>query len=262
MANPTATGAALQHRLLIADDEEVIRIRLKEFGERLGLQVSTARDGIEACQIFEAEQPGLVFLDIYMPRMNGLIALREMKKTNPQSTIVLMTGFMHYKQLIEKEDIKPDGFLSKPFNFENLANVIQGFLKKNAVATTPRQTQEDVTFVKCPKCQKSWRKLEDLIRDANVELAEYLVNYESIHGGQYLFKHKDPACNMTFSVPLTKFLELYKGEVSKTKNLGTPQCPGFCFQKESLEPCLLDCEYAFTRDIVQIICKGTKTPAQ
>lgn len=110
--------------LLIADDEDIIRSRLKDLGEKLGFKVYAAKDGMEGWETFKEIQPDLVVLDIYMPRMNGLLLMHKIKESCPECPVILITGFLHYEQLIQKDRIKPDGFIIKPFHLEKIANLM------------------------------------------------------------------------------------------------------------------------------------------
>jgi YesN/AraC family two-component response regulator len=111
-------------KVLIADDEEIIRNRLKELGEKLGFEVYAAHDGVDGWEIFRDIKPDLAILDIYMPRMNGLLLMHKVKELAPDVPVILITGFLHYEQLIQKDRIKPDGFIIKPFHLEKIANLM------------------------------------------------------------------------------------------------------------------------------------------
>jgi CheY-like chemotaxis protein len=111
-------------RLLLADDEQIIRSRLQQLGEKLGFSVEAAVDGLEAWEAFKRDMPDLVILDIYMPRMNGLQVLHNIKDNYPDCPVILITGFLQYEQLIQKDRVKPDGFIIKPFHLEKIANLM------------------------------------------------------------------------------------------------------------------------------------------
>jgi len=111
-------------RLLVVDDEELIRNRLKDLGEKLGFTVVTAADGVAGWDLFRDVKPDIAVLDIYMPKMNGLLLMHKIKENYPEVPVILITGFLHYEQLIEKDRIKPDGFIIKPFHLEKIANLI------------------------------------------------------------------------------------------------------------------------------------------
>ncbi len=121
-------------RLLIADDEQIIRQKIRELGEKLGFEVSTACSGSEALEKFKKFNPHLVLLDIYMPHGNGLEALIKIKEINPRCPVILITGFLHYEQLIEQGNVKPDGFIIKPFHVSKVADLMLRLMKENPVA--------------------------------------------------------------------------------------------------------------------------------
>ncbi|HDH57233.1 MAG TPA: response regulator [Bacteroidetes bacterium] len=118
-------------KLLIVDDEKHVRDGLKELGTSLGFNVFAAEDGINGCDLFKKVEPNLVIMDIYMPRMNGLLAMKKMKEMNPDCPIVLITGFMHYEQLVNQRGIKPDGFILKPFHLKSIADVMLKMVEEN-----------------------------------------------------------------------------------------------------------------------------------
>ncbi len=111
-------------KLLIADDEDIICNRLKELGEKLGFSVHVAKNGVEGWDLFREVHPDIAVLDIYMPRMNGLLLMHKIKTSKHKCPVILITGFLHYEQLIQKDRIKPDGFIIKPFHLEKIANLL------------------------------------------------------------------------------------------------------------------------------------------
>ncbi len=111
-------------KLLIADDEPVILEQLAKLGEVLGFEVHTGADGEEAWEVFKTVWPDIAILDIYMPRMNGLMLLNKIKEANDNCITILITGYTHYKQLVHKNYIKPDGFITKPFSLETMVREI------------------------------------------------------------------------------------------------------------------------------------------
>jgi YesN/AraC family two-component response regulator len=121
---PQVTEANTKPILLIADDEEIIRARLADMGVMLGFQSYAAKDGAEALRIFQQTNPDIAILDIYMPRMNGLAVMQRIKELKPDCPVILITGFMHFEQLVHKNQVKPDGFISKPFNLNTVINAL------------------------------------------------------------------------------------------------------------------------------------------
>ena len=78
--------------LLIVDDEPSILQSLGGLLSDEGFVVTTAANGYEALKIIEAESPDLVLLDIWMPGIDGIETLKEIKKENPNIQVIIITG--------------------------------------------------------------------------------------------------------------------------------------------------------------------------
>jgi len=79
-------------KILVADDEVVIRDLFKRILETKGHQVVTTKDGSEALDKVKEEPFDIIFLDIVMPGIGGLKACQTIEKINPEAKIVMMTG--------------------------------------------------------------------------------------------------------------------------------------------------------------------------
>jgi YesN/AraC family two-component response regulator len=117
-------GSDPRPKLLIVDDESSIRRHLQTLAESLGFEACTASDGVEGWEVFNAEQPDLVVLDIYMPRLNGLALMSKIKNAVQDCPVVLITGFLNYEQLIKAGQNKPDGCIIKPLNLKKTGDLL------------------------------------------------------------------------------------------------------------------------------------------
>jgi len=73
----------VSHKILIVDDEAHIRLLIEQTLEELedqGVAISTADNGADALEMIKAEKPGLVFLDVMMPKMNGFDVCQKVKR--------------------------------------------------------------------------------------------------------------------------------------------------------------------------------------
>jgi YesN/AraC family two-component response regulator len=122
--------AAVLGKLLVVDDEEIICRDLKRLGEKLGFSVQVAFNGLEGWRIFKDYKPDIAILDIYMPGMNGLGLLRLIKEHSANCPVILITGFLHFEQLVTREKLKPDGFIVKPFQSVKIANQLLELIQK------------------------------------------------------------------------------------------------------------------------------------
>jgi len=126
MSAPLAGG---METLLVAEDEEVVRVFLKRILEKAGYHVIVAGDGEEAVARFrEHDDISLVLSDVVMPRKNGKEILAEIKKIKPEMKMIFISGYtadiMHQKGIIE-EGVE---FIPKPFAKNNLLQKIRAVL--------------------------------------------------------------------------------------------------------------------------------------
>ncbi len=108
-------------RVLVVDDEPLVCDLLGEFLARRGHDVSTAADGEEALLALQAEASDLMFLDLYMPRLDGLGVLRGIREQGlPVGTIWTMTGMGDHATAKESLELGAADFLSKPVDLKHL----------------------------------------------------------------------------------------------------------------------------------------------
>lgn len=79
-------------KILVIDDDKVIRIILKQLFEQAGYEVCEAVDGVQGMRLFKQEAPDLVVTDLIMPEKEGIEVIREMKITDPDAKIVAISG--------------------------------------------------------------------------------------------------------------------------------------------------------------------------
>lgn len=126
-------------RILIADDEPIIRMGLKAMLEEMGHSVTAVANGREALEHFRRRPPELAVLDIDMPFTNGLQAAQTMSKLRP-IPIVILTAFGQ-DDLIEKASNLPiHGYLIKPVTPQALSAAIAVAVKR--FGETERLTAE------------------------------------------------------------------------------------------------------------------------
>ena len=99
-------------KVLIVDDEPLVRRSLEKIFSRHEHQVVTAENGIEGLKKWKEHQPDLVYLDVLMPGLTGLEVLKEMKPPR-KAKVILMSAFTGQQQDILK--VEHDLFIQKPF---------------------------------------------------------------------------------------------------------------------------------------------------
>jgi two-component system chemotaxis response regulator CheY len=103
-------------KILIADDADFSRTRISRTLHDAGYQVIEAQNGSEALDAYQNEKPDLVIMDIGMPIMDGLTALRQIKAVDPSAKIVMLSRIGQEKSVIEALEAGAETFLLKPFD--------------------------------------------------------------------------------------------------------------------------------------------------
>lgn len=116
--------------VLVVDDEEKIRGVIKEYLVLEGFSVIEANNGIEAVEVVKCKQVDLIIMDIMMPKMDGYIACKEIKKISDVPIIMLSARKEEYDKLIGFE-LGIDDYVTKPFSPKELIARVKATLKRN-----------------------------------------------------------------------------------------------------------------------------------
>jgi putative two-component system response regulator len=108
----------VEHRILIADDEEIICAVLSQRLTREGYSCVTAHNGKDALNHFYKEKFSLIISDIRMPEMDGLKLLQDVKAVRPTMMFIIMTGYPEIELAVEAIHLGVNDFLIKPFDLE------------------------------------------------------------------------------------------------------------------------------------------------
>ena len=112
-------------RILIAEDETIIRLDLRDLLQRSGFEVcAEAKDGEEAIELARAEQPDLAVLDVKMPRLDGIEAARRILDERP-IPIVMLTAYGQDELVSRAVEAGVFGYLVKPFREQDLLPAIR-----------------------------------------------------------------------------------------------------------------------------------------
>ncbi|WP_420641270.1 ANTAR domain-containing response regulator [Candidatus Leptofilum sp.] len=116
-------------RILIADDESIIRMGLKAILQEMGHEVLAATNGREALEMARRRQPDLAILDIKMPFTDGLQAAKTLARIQPMP-ILLLTAFSEQDLIDKASDLPIHGYLIKPVEPEALSAAISVATKR------------------------------------------------------------------------------------------------------------------------------------
>ena len=132
-----------QVHTLVVDDEEGVRFFLEETLRRAGHVVVTASSGEEALEAMKKKSFDVVILDVKMPGgMDGIETLREMKKIQPLTEVILLTGHASVETSIEGMKLGAFDYVLKPVKLEDLlAKVADAIQKKDTHESKIRGAQ-------------------------------------------------------------------------------------------------------------------------
>ena len=116
-------------RLLIVDDALIMRKRIRDIAEEAGWEVvGEAKDGEEAIAVYERERPDLVTLDIIMPKMDGVAALKGVRAADPEAQVIMISAVNQREKLAECISHGALDFIVKPFDADRLRKIFGKYL--------------------------------------------------------------------------------------------------------------------------------------
>ena len=115
----------MKKKILIADDEQTVRSLVKRLLSQ-NYVVLEAKDGEEAIDIARSQKPGLILMDIMMPRVDGYTACHQIKQDQATKAIpvVMLTGVGHELNKKLSWEVGATGYITKPFILQDLLDVI------------------------------------------------------------------------------------------------------------------------------------------
>ena len=116
-------------KILIADDDKNIQFAFQRAFESKGYSVFTANNGIEVIRLTEKENPSLIFMDISMPKMNGLAALEILKQKGSDIPVVIITGIGTMKTAVSAIQLGAYEYITKPLDIDKIYVVTQRALE-------------------------------------------------------------------------------------------------------------------------------------
>jgi len=131
-------------RILVAEDETIIRLDLRDLLQRAGFEVcAEAKDGEEAVALARSEQPDLAIMDVKMPRLDGIEAARRILDERP-IPIVMLTAYGQEELVSRAIEAGVFGYLVKPFREQDLLPAIQTARARHEELAAVREEAESL----------------------------------------------------------------------------------------------------------------------
>lgn len=110
--------------ILVVDDAQFMRMRLTKVLEEEGHEVIEAENGLKAVEAYKEHRPDLVLMDITMPEMDGLDALRTIRSEDPDACVVMCTALGQKSVVIEALKAGARDFIVKPFQPDKVREIV------------------------------------------------------------------------------------------------------------------------------------------
>lgn len=111
-------------KILVVDDAQFLRVRIAKMLSGDGHEILEAENGSRAVDVYKSAQPDLVLMDITMPEMDGLSALREIRLHDPNARVVMLTALGQESVVLDAIKAGAKDFVVKPFQQERALNAI------------------------------------------------------------------------------------------------------------------------------------------
>ncbi|NMO96168.1 response regulator [Paenibacillus lemnae] len=115
----------MANRILIVDDAAFMRMMIRDILTKNGFEVvGEAQDGAQAIEKFKELRPDLITMDITMPEMDGIAALKEIKKSDPNAKVIMCSAMGQQAMVIDAIQAGAKDFIVKPFQSDRVIEAI------------------------------------------------------------------------------------------------------------------------------------------
>lgn len=115
-------------KILVVDDAEFLRVRIAKMLSGDGHEIIEAENGQKAISAYQASRPDVVLLDITMPEMDGIAALKEIRSLDPKAKVIMLTALGQESVVLEAIKSGARDFVVKPFERERVIGAIAKLL--------------------------------------------------------------------------------------------------------------------------------------
>jgi DNA-binding NtrC family response regulator len=192
-------------RILVVDDELVIRESLKGWLQKSGYYVDAAESGALALKMLEDIPYDLLFLDIMMPTMNGIEVLQVVKEKYLQTMVVMITAYGSVETAVQAMKGGACDYLMKPFDPDQLTLLTEKLMHQKRLVEENlflrEQVAEKVRFENLVGCSRAMQDLFAIMQDVATSEASVLITGETGTGKELVAKAihaKSPRCNAPF----------------------------------------------------------------
>jgi len=150
--------------ILIVDDELSHKAMLRENLKFLGYNTLEVSNGAEAVETVKRESPNLIIMDLRMPEMDGMAALKEIRKFNETVPVLIMTAYGTIESAVEAVKNGAYDYLLKPVDVDDLAAAVENGLKFSSITNSDQKESQAEADDKFPEIVRASRAMEDILK--------------------------------------------------------------------------------------------------
>lgn len=188
--------------ILIVEDEQRLADILKRQLEESGFNAEIAYDGYTGKQLVERNQFNLIILDIDLPLLNGYDLCKEIRKTNSNIPIIMLTAFSTADNKLTGFDAGADDYVVKPFDFRELLARVNVFLRRSETRdVSEKLSVADLEMdLNTKAVSRSGRKIDLTVKESLL-LETFLKNRDKLLTREFIIEHVwgidfDPSTNI------------------------------------------------------------------
>ena len=174
-------------RILVVDDEFLLRDSIRIVLEKEGYEVFTAADGEEAMEQLEAGLPQVVISDIKMPKTDGIELLKTIKSEHPEVEVVMLTGYPTIEAAVNAIKLGAYDYVTKPFKISSLNLTLAQALEKQRLSREVGELKALVGLYESSKLINSTLNLDEVL---NLVLKLILQNSSAKGAALFFLENK------------------------------------------------------------------------
>ena len=182
----------MEHKLIIVDDERIVRESLKHWFEEEGYIIDTAENGNEALQKFSVNKYDLALLDMKMPGMTGLELLKKIREIDENCVSILITAFASVPTAIQALKDGAYDYVTKPIDPDELNNIVKNALESVKLKTENKKLKGRLEDISVPENlvgeSPQMKKITELILTVSDSDSTVLIRGESGTGKELVAK--------------------------------------------------------------------------
>ena len=227
------------NRILLIEDEAHIAEGIKVNLNLSGYDVVIASDGMMGIEFWEKESPDLIILDIMIPKIDGLSLLKQIRKTDLETPILVLSAKDRVEDRIEGLSYKADDYISKPFHLKELLLRIDALLKRSMRSNDQLKDKvvtfgENIVNLDTLKAQNSDNNF--FLTEQEGRLFQYMVTRE----GRFIaredllrdvWKYQGEVNSRTVDIFISRFRKYFEVDPKKPQFFHSKRIKGYMFQR-------------------------------